>query len=481
MRKTSAYLSLSACLLFASPMWAQTGGTVVAAPSTTAPAVAPADPLKAEELDQLLGPIALYPDALVAIILPASTYPSDVVLAARYLDDGGDVDKLDEQPWDDSVRALARYPEVVQWMDENLAWTRQLGEAYLAQQGDVMASMQRLRGKAKANGALADTPQQKVIVEDSNTIAIVPAQREVIYVPRYDPEVVFVERRYYTSSPLYFGLGFSVGSWLVYSCDWHSRVIYVGHRHHWHPHYWHHGRPGHWHDGPRHAWRPRYERPHHRPRPHHPGWSHHISRPRPIGERRPDRDRWQNRPDRRPPGGSNLHADNGPQRGNPRPGRPEFGNRPQVPGGNRGNSEVANRPTSQRRPDVTTTAAPVTRPRPDVKTNTPSRVAPEVRVPQSNPARNNPAFGGRNQVTPPATSVRPSAPGRETASQLRRAPESPPRPAPNLERRAGAGRSPEVRRAAPVQRADRAHVRASSPSTGNRAMPNRAHSPNATR
>ncbi|MCR6656677.1 MAG: DUF3300 domain-containing protein [Opitutus sp.] len=103
--KSSA--SIFACLLFASSLSAQPAGSTVAGPSTAAPSVQSADALKGEELDELLGPIALYPDALVAIILPASTYPSDIVLAARYLDDGADPEKIDEQPWDDSVRALA--------------------------------------------------------------------------------------------------------------------------------------------------------------------------------------------------------------------------------------------------------------------------------------------------------------------------------------------------------------------------------------
>src|SRR5436190_17519524 len=87
----------------------------------------------AEQLDQLLGPIALYPDALIALILPAATQSSDVVLAARYLSNGEGAAQIDDQPWDDSVKALAHYPEVVKWMDQNLAWTKQLGDAFVAQ------------------------------------------------------------------------------------------------------------------------------------------------------------------------------------------------------------------------------------------------------------------------------------------------------------------------------------------------------------
>src|SRR6185312_7894233 len=116
-----------------------------------------------EELDELFGPIALYPDALIALILPASTVPSDVVMAARYLNSNGDPTKIDDQGWDDSVVDLMHYPDLIKWLDENLSWTKQAGEAFLAQQSDVMNSIQRLRAKARAAGSLVDTPQQQVV------------------------------------------------------------------------------------------------------------------------------------------------------------------------------------------------------------------------------------------------------------------------------------------------------------------------------
>ncbi|HET7238297.1 MAG TPA: DUF3300 domain-containing protein, partial [Terrimicrobiaceae bacterium] len=102
--------------------------------SPSQPAV---QPFTQEELKQLLGPIALYPDALIALILPASTVPSDVVLAARYVTGKGDPAQVGGQPWDESVKSLVRYPDVVRWMDENLAWTTQVGEAFLEQPADV--------------------------------------------------------------------------------------------------------------------------------------------------------------------------------------------------------------------------------------------------------------------------------------------------------------------------------------------------------
>ncbi|MBC8010725.1 MAG: DUF3300 domain-containing protein, partial [Burkholderiales bacterium] len=101
----------------------------------------PAEPEKTlltpSQLDELLAPIALYPDPLVAIILPAATFPTDVVMAARYLKAGGDPEGIDDQSWDDSVKALARYPDVVKWMDENLAWTQQVGAAFVVQPAAV--------------------------------------------------------------------------------------------------------------------------------------------------------------------------------------------------------------------------------------------------------------------------------------------------------------------------------------------------------
>lgn len=203
-----------------------------------------------EQLDQLLGPIALYPDALLALILPASTNASDIVLAARFLQGGGLPGQADLQPWDESVRGLARFPQVIRWMDENLAWTKQLGDAFALQPAEVMNAIQRLRTRAREAGTLTDTAQQQVVIEGS-TIAIVPADPEVIYVPYYDPAVVYVPRRastvVYHSGPLFgFSTGFATGWWLSYGMDWgHRRVWCVpsGHRErHWREHRrdWHH-------------------------------------------------------------------------------------------------------------------------------------------------------------------------------------------------------------------------------------------------
>lgn len=201
--------------------------------------------LNAEELGQLLAPIALYPDALIGLILPASTVTTDVVMAARYLKANGDPEHTENQPWDDSVKSLARYPDVLVWMDENLEWTTSVGEAFIEQPADVMAAIQALREQAKAAGNLVDSPQQKV-VEDEDNIRIVPADPEVIYVPQYDPQVVYVQS--YSSVPvLTFGIGFAVGSWLCYDFDWRQRCFYRGSWCGWNrnPHNnWNHGPDG---------------------------------------------------------------------------------------------------------------------------------------------------------------------------------------------------------------------------------------------
>lgn len=199
-----------------------------------APQIAPVK-LTQQELTQLLAPIALYPDALIALILPASTVPSDVVMGARYVAGNGDTSAVDYQPWDDSVKSLTRYPDVLSWMDQNLDWTASVGEAFVNQPADVMNAVQALRAQAKAAGSLIDTPQQKVVVEEEY-IRIIPADPEIIYVPQYDPQIVYVES--YTPSIITFGVGFAVGSWLNYDFDWRRRCVYRGNWRGWNNNNW---------------------------------------------------------------------------------------------------------------------------------------------------------------------------------------------------------------------------------------------------
>ncbi|MGC9942225.1 MAG: DUF3300 domain-containing protein [Verrucomicrobiota bacterium] len=187
-------------------------------------------PLSDQQLDKLLGPIALYPDPLVAEILPAATLPTQIVLADRYVSGGGDTNLIEQQPWDPSVQALAHYPAVLKWMDDNLNWTTVLGNAFLNQQQEVMDSVQRLRASAQNLGNLTSTPQQQVI-DDGGNVEIVPADPDIIYVPLYDPNLVYYASPY--GPPfITFGGGFWIGWWL--NCDfdwWHRNLITWDHDH----------------------------------------------------------------------------------------------------------------------------------------------------------------------------------------------------------------------------------------------------------
>ncbi len=183
-----------------------------------------------EELRDLLGPVALYPDPLISLILPASTVTSDLVLAARAVKGGADPETLQDKPWDSAVKGLTRYPDTLAWLDENLEWTSQVGDAFVTQPVDVMEAIQDLRAKAKAMGNLQDTPEQK-IVQDDTDIRILPAQPDYIFEPRYDPQVVYYERP--VAGPvIYFGAPLLVGAWLAYDFDWHRHHLYRGEWHH---------------------------------------------------------------------------------------------------------------------------------------------------------------------------------------------------------------------------------------------------------
>jgi hypothetical protein len=178
-----------------------------------------------EELDDLLARIALYPDPLIAQILPAATFVDQIHEAARFVRFYGNTSRIDYQPWDISVRAVAHYPQVLYMMDREYQWTASLGQAYIEQPQDVMDSVQRLRRYAKEQGNLYSTREQQVIF-DGDIIRIDPARPQLVYVPVYDPNVIYVER-YYASSPfITFGTGFYIGPWLNRDCDWRERRVY---------------------------------------------------------------------------------------------------------------------------------------------------------------------------------------------------------------------------------------------------------------
>ena len=184
------------------------------AQSQPAPAVPSQPLLKPEQLDALVAPIALYPDALLANVLAASTYPLEVVQADRWLTankklkDDALKKEVDKQAWDDSVKALASTASVLSMMSEKLDWTKNLGDAVLAQQTDVMDAVQRLRAKAQARDKLVSNKQQKVSVqrqENREAIVIEQTDPDAMYVPYYEPAVVYGEWPYAEYPPYYFG------------------------------------------------------------------------------------------------------------------------------------------------------------------------------------------------------------------------------------------------------------------------------------
>ncbi len=186
-------------------------------------------PYTAEQLDNLLAPVALYPDPLLAQVLVAATFVDQIDEAARWVRSYGQRG-VDDRPWDVSVRAVAHYPGVLNMMADNLDWTTAIGQAYVYQSTDVMGSIQRLRAMAQAQGNLVSTPQQEVIVE-SGYISIWPASPGYLYVPAYDPSIVFFRPVYIGGvfTAFSFGPALAIGVWLNLDCDWdHSRIYYTG-------------------------------------------------------------------------------------------------------------------------------------------------------------------------------------------------------------------------------------------------------------
>ena len=180
--------------------------------------------LAPEELEGLLAPIALYPDPLIAQILPAATFIDQIGEAARYVRRYGPA-RVDYQPWDLSVRAIAHYPKVLYMMEKEYEWTVALGQAFIEQPQEVMDAVQRLRDYAWAQGNLYSTREQEVLY-DTGVIRIVPARPQYVYIPLYDPYAVYLEP-YSPSYPfITFSVGFTIGAWLNRDCDWRQRRVY---------------------------------------------------------------------------------------------------------------------------------------------------------------------------------------------------------------------------------------------------------------
>lgn len=209
------------------------------------------------ELEELVGPVALYPDKLLAIVLPASTYPLQIVQAARFLEELEEDSNLQpDESWDDSVTALLNYPEVVRMMDEDIDWTWRLGEAVIQQQADVVAAVETFRDRAYAAGNLKTDRRQTVTSNDQGAIEIEPVEEDIIYVPYYEPErVVHHQPRtvyyYYPRAyPVYyypyprhhsFFHGYFWGVTTAFQIGWATDHLHVWHSSYWgHPYYGRH-------------------------------------------------------------------------------------------------------------------------------------------------------------------------------------------------------------------------------------------------
>ncbi|KPK94615.1 MAG: hypothetical protein AMJ94_01145, partial [Deltaproteobacteria bacterium SM23_61] len=248
MKKVTVFqmvMVLFLCMILAVPPGLMAQGDKGETTQEGAPAFRP------EEIDQLMAPIALYPDNLLAQVLAASTYPLEIVQAARFVQQNKDLkgEKLmaaaKDKDWDPSVKAMLEFPDVLAMMNEKLEWTEKLGNAFLSQQKDVMTSVQRLRQKAQESGNLKTTKEQKVIVEEQTKVIVIePANPQVVYVPAYNPTVVYGVWAYpaYPPYPVYpygyaataafsFAVGVAVGAaWGGYGgwgCGWGNNEVDV--------------------------------------------------------------------------------------------------------------------------------------------------------------------------------------------------------------------------------------------------------------
>lgn len=232
-------LALTLCGAMALATWTPAHATETTPPLPTVvtpdASAAPEDPA---DLQQLVAPIALYPDPLLAQILAASTYPAEIVEAHRWmaqhagLQNSVLIDQVNQQPWDSSVKAITAFPSVLANMDRNLSWTVSLGQAYVEQPQAVLNAVQDLRRRAQEAGNL-QSAQQQTVVTQGEAISIEPTDPDIIYVPEYDPWLVYgpplvawpdwyFEPGLYLATPgIDFGLGFGIGAFAAFGWGWH--------------------------------------------------------------------------------------------------------------------------------------------------------------------------------------------------------------------------------------------------------------------
>jgi hypothetical protein len=233
-----------------------------------------AAPMSSSELQALLAPIALYPDALVAQVLSAATFPDQVAIADYWLQQHKDLSgqalmrSVNEQSWDASVKALTEFPSVLNNMAKNLSWTSSLGEAYHNQPSEVMEAVQTLRANAKAAGNLKSGSQITVVQQTPQTIVIQPANPQVVYVPEYNPAVIYgisyVTPGYTVGNVaaagvVGFGAGIAVGAlmgggccgwgWNSWNCNWHGGAVVYNHNNFYGNAAWHGGYYSGYHNG----------------------------------------------------------------------------------------------------------------------------------------------------------------------------------------------------------------------------------------
>ena len=270
MKETKQILAIGLSLLIAVSSYGYQG-----AEETSGGGATDGAPMSANELEALVAPIALYPDALVAQILAAATFPDQVAVADYWLQENHQLtgsalmQAVDKQSWDASVKALTEFPTVLNNLAKNLTWTSSLGEAYHNQSSGVMAAIQRLRAKAKAAGNLKSTPQMTVEQQSPSTIVIEPANPQVVYVPEYNPTAIY-GTPYYTpgynagdvlaAGVIGFGTGIALGDlasggccgwgWNSWNCDWNGGAVAYNHNNFYGNSAWHGGYyNGAYHDG----------------------------------------------------------------------------------------------------------------------------------------------------------------------------------------------------------------------------------------
>jgi len=228
--------------------------TASAQPQTNPSATVAGAKIPPEQLDSLVAPIALYPDPLLAQVLAASTYPLEIIQLQQWLKknpglkDKALADAVSKQPWDASIQSMAAMPDLVDRLSNDVQWTTDLGNAFLAQQKDVMDAVQRMRQKALDKGTLQSNEQQKVekqTVESGQTVVVIEqANPEIVYVPSYSPVVVYgppiypyppIYYPYYPPGAAFitFTYGFAMGAWMSggwgYGCGWGGSTVYINH------------------------------------------------------------------------------------------------------------------------------------------------------------------------------------------------------------------------------------------------------------